>query len=102
MTADQTQSEGTRVKLFAAVIGGCAVVAMGALSAAYDLQTANSGTDLAGGGSGDSATGTSYVQPNPPGMSFDPTAMNMGATATDAPAPTTLATPFAAPTLKAG
>jgi hypothetical protein len=102
MTADQTLAEGSRVKLFAAVIGGCAVVAMGALSAAYDLQTANSGTDLAGGGSGDSATGTSYVQPNPPGMSFDPTAMNMGATATNAPPPATLATSFAAPTVKAG
>lgn len=93
------------MKLFAAVIGGCAVVAMGVLSAAYDLQTTNSGTNLAGGGSGgsgDSATGTSYVQPNPPGMSFDPTAMNIGATVKDAPPPTTLVTPFAAPTLKAG
>jgi hypothetical protein len=101
MTANESPSEGSRVKLFAAVIGGCAVVAMGAFSAAYDLHAPSSGSNLAGGGSGDSATGTSYVQPNPPAMSFDPTAMNVGATATAGAPPTTLATSFAAPTLKA-
>src|ERR1700752_4655488 len=53
------------------------------------------------GGSGDSATGTSYVSPVVPTMSYDPTAMSMGATATAAAPATTLATSFASPTIKA-
>jgi len=53
------------------------------------------------GGSGDSATGGTYVSPVVPAMSYDPTAMSMGATATAAPPATTLATSFASPTIKA-
>jgi hypothetical protein len=101
MPANQIPPEGSRVKMFAAVIGGCAVVAMGTLSVAYSLHSHSSSTDTASG-SGASATGTSYVQPNPPAMSFDPTAMNIGATAVESDPPTTLATPFASPTIKGG
>ena len=53
------------------------------------------------GGSGDSATGTSYVSPVVPTMSIDPTALKMGATATAAAPGTTLATSVASPALKA-
>ena len=50
------------------------------------------------GGSGDSATGTSYVSPVVPTMSLDSTAMKMGGTATAAPPAATLATSVASPT----
>ena len=79
-------------------LGGSALIAAAILVITHPdaPQTQN----LAGG-SGDSATGTTYVSPVAPTMSVDPTAMSMGATVTDGPAATTPAQAFASPTLKA-
>jgi hypothetical protein len=83
---------------FAAVLGSSAVfVALGLVLTHPDTAS----TQNVAGGSGDSATGTSYVSPVVPTMSVDPTAMSMGATATAAPPAATLATSMASPTLKA-
>ena len=79
-------------------LGGSAVIAAAVLVLTH--PDAPHPQNLAGG-SGDSATGTSYVSPVAPTMSVDPTAMKLGATATAVPPATGLATSFAAPTLKA-
>jgi hypothetical protein len=86
-----------RVKLLAAVVGGAAAAASMVVGVTYD---AAGGHSLAGG-SGDSSSGGTYVQPTIPQMAFDPTTMSMGVTATAALPASTLATEMAAPTMKA-
>jgi hypothetical protein len=81
-----------------AALGGSAIiVAVGLVVTHPDSPSPRN----VAGGSGDSATGTSYVSPVVPTMSVDPTAMTMGATATAASPAATLATSVASPTLKA-
>jgi len=90
-----------RTQLFTWLSAG---VGAGAVFTAITLvltHPAASNPQYVAGGSGDSATGGTYVSPVVPTMSVDPTAMNMGATATAAPPAATLATSFASPTLKA-
>jgi hypothetical protein len=85
-------------KPLAAALGLGAVVAAIVIGA----QTGGGGLEHSvAGGSGDSATGTSYVQPTVPAMSVDPTNMNMGATATATVPASALATAAASPTYKA-
>jgi hypothetical protein len=105
--AGSTTERGSRKKIIvvrtvakplAAALGLGAVVV--ALVIGVDARDGTQAHSVAGG-SGDSATGTSYVQPTVPVMSIDPTNMSMGATVT-ATAPTTaLATAMASPTFKA-
>jgi hypothetical protein len=85
------------VKLLAAVVGGGAAAASMILGVTYD---AADGHSLAGG-SGDSSSGGTYVQPTVPQMAFDPTDLSTGATVTAATPAATLATELAAPTMKA-
>ncbi len=87
----------TRAKMFSAAVGGCALLAAALLNVIYTDQPSSN----VAGGSGDSATTTVYTQPKVPGMSLNPTAMKLGATATAAPPATTLATAVASPTFKA-
>ena len=83
MKSNQQVWQG-RVKVFAAVIGGSAVVATGALSVAlYDEQ--------APGASGGVATGTTFIQGS----------MTMGQTATTTTPPAAPETSVAAPPVKA-
>jgi hypothetical protein len=84
MKANQQVRQG-RVKVIAAVIGGSAVVAIGALSVALHEEQAP-------GASGDLATGANFIQGG---------GMTLGGTATTTTAPATLATPAAVPTDKA-
>ena|SRR5215475_1083628 len=86
-----------RLTRISAALGGVAVVM--AVGLVVTHPDAASPRNVAGG-SGDSATGTSYVSPVVPTMSIDPTAMKMGATATAVAPAETLATSFASPTLK--
>lgn len=87
-----------RLTRLAAALGSSAVfVALGLVLTHPDTASPQN----VAGGSGDSATGTSFVSPVIPTMSINPTAMTMGATATAAPPATTLATSIASPTLKA-
>ena len=88
------------MKSLACVVGGVSVVA--AITVCL-LDSAASPTpnDVAGGGSGDSATGTQYTQPVLPAMSLDPTGLSTGATATPNVPATTLAISVASPTFKA-
>ncbi|MCV7225196.1 hypothetical protein [Mycolicibacterium komossense] len=86
-----------RVKPLAAAVG------LGAVAVALAISLdAGGGPPVhpVAGGSGDSATGTSFVEPTVPVMSIDPTNMSMGSTVTAAPA-TSLATSMASPTFKA-
>ena len=83
---------------FSAGVGVSAIVT--AVTLVLTHPAAPSQQNVAGG-SGDSATGTAYVSPTLSTMSFDPTAMSMGGTATAAAPATTLATSVASPTLKA-
>jgi hypothetical protein len=87
-----------RLTRFSAGFGMAAVITATALVATHPGNTTPS--NLAGG-SGDSATGGTYVSPVVPAMKIDPTAMSMGATATAVAPATTEATSFASPTLKA-
>jgi hypothetical protein len=87
-----------RLTWFSAGVGMSAVIAATILVATHPDDATRRNV---AGGSGDSATGTSFVSPVVPTMKFDPTAMSMGATATAAPPASTMATSFAAPTLKA-
>jgi hypothetical protein len=87
-----------RLTWFSAGLGGSAIIAAVILVLTHP---ADSSRQNVAGGSGDSATGTSFVSPVVPTMSVDPTAMKMGATATAAPPATTLATALASPTFKA-
>jgi hypothetical protein len=87
-----------RAKPLAAVLGFGAF----AVAVVVSLESgASPPAQSVAGGSGDSATGTSFVQPTVPAMSVDPTAMNMGATVTAAAPTTALATAMASPTYKA-
>lgn len=84
-------------RLSAAFGGGAILVALGLIVTHPDTPSARN----VAGGSGDSATGTSFVSPVVPTMSVDATAMKMGDTATAAAPAATLPTSFASPTLKA-
>jgi hypothetical protein len=86
----------SRAKLFSAAIGGCAVLAALLLNVMHPNQTLR--TEAA---SGDSATTTAYTQPTVPAMSFNPTGMSLGATATAAAPATSIATAAASPAVKA-
>jgi hypothetical protein len=88
-----------RMKLLAATVGGGVVIASAVVGVTQSGD--DSGSRRVAGGSGDSATGTSYVQPTLPGMSVNPTAMSTGVTVVVSPPATTLATPMASPSLKA-
>lgn len=88
----------TLAKPLAAAVGLAAVVV--ALGISVDTGGGTQAHPIAGG-SGDSATGTSYVQPTVPAMSIDPTNMSMGATVTTTAPATALATVMASPTFKA-
>jgi hypothetical protein len=83
MKSNQQARQG-RVKVFAAVIGGGAVVAMGALSVALDEEQAP-------GASGGVATGATFIQGS----------MTMGQTATTTTPPAAPETSVAAPAVKA-
>lgn len=88
---------GIRVKRISAALGS------GALLVAVLIDAGHSGpmtSDVAGGSGASSTTGT-YTQPVVPGMSINPTAMSLGSTVTAAPAPTSLATGLASPSVKA-
>jgi hypothetical protein len=74
-----------RVTVFAAVMGGSAVVAMGALSVALHEEQAS-------GASGGVATGATFIQAG---------GMTLGQTATTTTPPSALATPVAKPPVKA-
>ena len=83
MKSNQQVRQG-RVKVFAAVIGGSAVVAMGALSVALHEEQAS-------GASGGVATGATFIQGS----------MTMGQTATTTTPPAAPETSVAAPPVKA-
>ena len=86
-----------RLTQLSAALGGGAIIVAVVLVATH--PDAPSSRNVAGG-SGDSATGTSYVSPVVPTMSVNPTAMKMGATATAIAPAETLATSFASPSVK--
>jgi small neutral amino acid transporter SnatA (MarC family) len=82
----------------ASLLGGGAIIA----AVAINLMHPNDGSSQTlAGGSGDSATGTSYVSPVAPTMTVGPTAMTLAGTVTATAPATKMATSFAAPTLKA-
>jgi hypothetical protein len=83
MKSNQQVRQG-RVKVFAAVMGGSAVVAMGALSVALDEEQAP-------GASGGVATGATFIQGS----------MTMGQTATSTTPPAAPVTSIAAPPMTA-
>ena len=87
----------TRAKMFSAAMGGCALLTAALLNFAYPDQTSRN----VAGGSGDSATTNVYTKPSVPAMKLNPTAMNLGGTATAGPPAATLATSKAVPTYKA-
>ena len=84
MKSNQQVRQG-RVKLFAAVVGGSAVVAMGALSVALHEEQAS-------GASGGVATGATFIQGG---------GMTLGQTATTTTPPAAPETSVAAPPVKA-
>ena len=84
MKSNQQVRQG-RVKVFAAVIGGSAVVAMGALSVALHEEQAS-------GASGGVATGATFIQGG---------GMTLGQTATTTTPPAALETSVAVPPVKA-
>lgn len=86
-----------RIKLVAATIACGAVVVAGAVVSSLSPASA---PHVVAGGSGDSATGTTYVQPTASAMKLPSTVVDAPET-TNEMAPTTLATPMAAPTYKA-
>ncbi|TQR86083.1 hypothetical protein D8S82_13630 [Mycobacterium hodleri] len=86
-----------RIKLAAATFACGAVVVAGAV---VSVMGPGAAPDVVAGGSGDSATNTSYVQPTASAMKLPATVVDTPATTNDM-APTTLATPMAAPTYKA-
>jgi hypothetical protein len=85
------------IKLVAATIGCGAVVA--AVAVVASLGPSSQPISVAGG-SGDSATGTTYVQPTASAMTLASTVVQRPEITNEA-APTTLGTPMAAPTYKA-
>ena len=84
MKSNQQVRQG-RVKLFAAVMGGSAVLAMGALSVALHEEQAS-------GPSGGVATGATFIQGGD---------MTLGQTATTTTPPAAPETSFAVPPVKA-
>ena len=84
MKSNQQVRQG-RVKVFAAVMGGSAVVAMGALSVALHEEQAS-------GASGGVATGATFIQEG---------TMTMGGTATTTTPHAAPETSFAVPPVKA-
>jgi hypothetical protein len=84
MKSNQQVRQG-RVKVFAALTGGSAVVAMGALSVALHEEQAS-------GASGGVATGATFIQE---------ASMTMGQTATTTTPPTAPETSVAVPPVKA-
>ena len=84
MKSNQQVRQGW-VKVFAAVMGGSAVVAMGAVSVALH-------DDQASGASGGVATGATFIQGG---------GMTLGQTATTTTPPAAPATSFAVPPVKA-
>jgi hypothetical protein len=81
-----------------------AALGIGAFAVAVVVSVESGGSapvHSVAGGSGDSATGTSFVQPTVKPMEVDPTDLSMGPTATAAVPATTLATALATPTYKA-
>ena len=85
-----------RIKRLAAATG---LAAFG-VAVAVNLGSASSAIHLAGG-SGDSSTVGEYTSPTLPAMSLNPTAMNLGVTATAGPPKATEETMDATPSLKA-
>ena len=85
-----------RIKVVAASIACGALVA----GAVVSVMGPGAAPDVVAGGSGDSATGTTYVQPTASAMKLPATVVQTPET-TNEMAPTTLATPMAAPTYKA-
>ena len=83
-----------RLKRFSAALGGSAIIAAALLILTHPGAPTPQNA-------GDSVTGGTYVSLTVPAMSVDPTAMNMGATATAAAQAATLATSVASPSLKA-
>ncbi len=100
MQSSQTNQscQTSRVKVLAAVLGGSAIVALGALGSASggEAFAVGPGPGTAGGGSGV----TTYVSPTVPTMSMNQTT-SAGSTVTDEVPATTLATAKATPTYKA-
>ena len=94
----RTQMRVMRTKELAGLVGGSAILAAIAISLVHPSDPVSH--DVAGG-SGDSSTGGTYSSPKVPAMTIDPTNLKMGATVTAAPPAQTVATSFAAPTLKA-
>lgn len=86
-----------RIKLVAATMACGALVGAGAV---VSVTSPGAAPDVVAGGSGDSATGTTYVQPTASAMKLPATTVQAPET-TNEMAPTTLATPMAAPTYKA-
>jgi hypothetical protein len=80
-----------------AAITGLAAIG---IAVAVDFGSTATAHDVAGG-SGDSSIVGEYTSPTISAMSVDPTAMNLGATATAGPPKATLATAEATPSLKA-
>jgi hypothetical protein len=87
-----------RIKEVAGFVGGSAILVAIAISLVHPSQPA---THDVAGGSGDSSTGGTYSSPVVPAMTIDPTNLKMGATITATKPAETMATSFAAPTLKA-
>ena len=85
------------IKSLAALFGLAAIAAATIMLGFED----DSNSQPVAGGSGDSATGTSYVSPTVPAMNLNPTNMSTGATVTAAAPATSLATSAASPTYKA-
>jgi hypothetical protein len=82
----------------AAVVGSGAIVAAVVLNLVHP-DDANYRT--VAGGSGDSATGTTFVSPVVPPMTLGATAATKVLPPTSPPPATTLATPFASPNVRA-
>jgi len=97
VTGEETQLRTISMKSFAGFIGGSAILVACGLSLGYSGESTNN----VAGGSGDSSTGGAYASPTIPAMKVNPTDMSMGATATFEPPAVTMATSFAAPTVKA-
>jgi hypothetical protein len=97
VTGEESQLRTISMKSFAGFIGGSAILVACGLSLGYSGDS----THNVAGGSGDSSTGGVYASPTVPAMKVDPTDMSMGATATFEPPAVTMATSFAAPTVKA-
>jgi hypothetical protein len=87
----------SRAKMFSAAIGGCAVLAALLLNVLHPDQTLRPQA----AGSGDSSTTNVYTPPSIPVMSFNPTGMSLGSTATAAAPATSIATAVASPAAKA-